>query len=77
MTADASDNVKFGYCKEEHRWFLFKGDTMDACEAEENKLAYSSKIVEFDMSISFGETWSSVSGSPLDLYVRSSFFVPE
>ena len=41
----------------------------DPCLVGEAKLAQSVKTQSFDISTSYGETWTSVSGSPLDLYV--------
>jgi len=62
------DTAKFGYCKADRRWYLFTGSGKNACDANENKLAHSSKTDTFDISSSYGESWSSVSGTPLDLY---------
>ena len=45
----------------------------DPCIAGEAKLAQSIKTQSFDISTSYGDTWTSVSGSPLDLYVRGFF----
>ena len=47
----------------------------DPCLAGEAKLAQSVKTQSFDISTSYGDTWTSVSGSPLDLYVWGLLFV--
>ena len=41
----------------------------DPCLVGEAKLAQSVKTQSFDISTSYGDSWTSVSGSPLDLYV--------
>ena len=48
---------------------MYKGNETDPCLAGEDKLAQSVKTQSFDISTSYGDTWTSVSGSPLDLYV--------
>ena len=70
MSGESTHNAKFGYCKENRRWILFKGTnvTNNACNAGEDKLAQSSKTDTFDISTSYGDVWYAVSGTPLDLY---------
>jgi hypothetical protein len=52
------DEAKFGYCKEDRKWFLFKGNITSACEAEDiDVLAYSDRTYDFDISVTFEETW--------------------
>ena len=63
------DTVQFGYCREDRRWIMYEGNMTDPCLAGEAKLAQSIKTQSFDISTSYGDTWTSVSGSPLDLYV--------
>jgi hypothetical protein len=62
--------AKFGYCMDDRRWILFKGDITNACDAGEdnNELARSSKTNTFDVSTMFGEPWYSSSNTPLDVY---------
>ena len=50
---------------------MYKGISTNPCFAGEDKLAQSVKTQSFDISTSYGDTWTSVSGSPLDLYVFS------
>jgi len=47
---------------------MYEGNMTDPCLAGETKLAQSTKAQSFDISTSYGDTWTSVSGSPLDLY---------
>jgi hypothetical protein len=67
---DNSESAKFGYCNDDRRWILFKGDAKDACDAgkNDNELARSSKTETFDVSTMFEETWYSASNTPLALY---------
>ena len=53
---------------------MYEGNMTDPCLAGETKLAQSTKTQSFDISTSYGDTWTSVSGSPLDLYVWGFFF---
>ena len=66
---DNSESAKFGYCMDEHRWILFKGDS-NVCDARDNdnELARSSKTYTFDVSTMFEEGWYSSSNTPLDVY---------
>eukprot|EP00536_Pseudo-nitzschia_multiseries_P004607 jgi/Psemu1/10360/gm1.10360_g len=59
--------ASLGYCIDDRRWKFFKNGT-DACKAEDDELAYSSKTNAFDVSTVFVEAWFSASGAPLDLY---------
>jgi len=65
-----SESAQFGYCSDDRRWILFKGNATNACEARENstEVAHSSKTDTFDVSTMFGETWYSSSNTPLDAY---------
>ena len=54
---------------------MYDGDMTDPCLAGEAKLAQSVKTQSFDISTSYGDTWTSVSGSPLDLYVWGLLFI--
>ena len=54
---------------------MYDGDMTDPCLAGEAKLAQSVKTQSFDISTSYGDTWTSVSGSPLDLYVWGLSFL--
>ena len=54
---------------------MYDGDMTDPCLAGETKLAQSTKTQSFDISTSYGDTWTSVSGSPLDLYVCGLLFL--
>ena len=54
---------------------MYEGNMTDPCLAGEAKLAQSIKTQSFDISTSYGDTWTSVSGSPLDLYVWGLLFV--
>ena len=69
-----SESAKIGYCMEERRWFVFKGDTNITCEASGNdyEIAHSSKTDFFDISTSFDEIWYSASNTPLDIYFIES-----
>lgn len=69
-----NDDVSFGYCKEQQQWVLFDNSAKlnhDACKVvdtfRENLQAYSSKSISFDIEETFGNTWFSEGGSPLDL----------
>ena len=66
--------VQFGYCREDRRWFMYKGIATDPCSVGEDKLAQSVKTQSFDISTSFEDTWTSISGSPLDLYVLKYWY---
>ena len=65
-----SENARFGYCLDDRRWILFKGDIPNACAADKNgyELARSSKTDTFDVSTMFDETWISVINTPLDVF---------
>jgi hypothetical protein len=65
-----AERAQFGYCIDDRRWILFKGNVTNACEARGNKteVAHSSKTDTFDVSTMFGETWYSSSNTPLDAY---------
>jgi hypothetical protein len=67
-----SASAQFGYCIDDHRWILFKGNATDACEARKSEndteVAHSSRTDTFDVSTMFGETWYSASNTPLDVY---------
>ena len=69
MNSKEADAIKFGYCREDRRWFMYEGNVTDVCLAGIQKLAQSSRTQSFDISTSFEDTWTSVSGSPLDVYV--------
>ena len=52
------DAAKFGYCKENRKWFLFKGNSTLACGAENvDILMYSDQTYDFDISVTFEEPW--------------------
>jgi hypothetical protein len=52
------NEAKFGYCKDDRKWYLFKGNNTSACETEElDKLAYSDSTYDFDISVTFEESW--------------------
>jgi hypothetical protein len=54
------DEAKFGYCKEDRKWFLFKGNSTSACEAAAESvaiLAYSGQTYDFDIEVTFEESW--------------------
>ena len=52
------DEAKFGYCKESDKWLLFKGNSTSACEVEDvDVLAVSDKTNDFDISVTFEESW--------------------
>jgi hypothetical protein len=76
-TTNSTDSASIGYCEDERRWFLFKNDsTVDPCQANETRLAYSSKTDFFDISTIYGQNWyysgNAFDGNtPLDMY-----FVP-
>ena len=53
---------------------MYKGNVTDPCLAGEDKLAQSVKTQSFDISTSYGDSWTSVSGSPLDLYVLKYWY---
>ena len=54
---------------------MYEGNMTDPCLAGETKLAQSTKTQSFDISTSYGDTWTSVSGSSLDLYVWGLSFL--
>lgn len=61
--------AQFGYCLDNRKWLLYEGNASSACEVEEeDKIAYSTKTYNFDISMSFEELWYSSSGKPLQLY---------
>jgi hypothetical protein len=63
------ESAKFGYCIDDRRWILFKGDITNGCDAgNDNALARSTKTDTFDVSTMFEEPWYSSSNTPLDLY---------
>ncbi|VEU43096.1 unnamed protein product [Pseudo-nitzschia multistriata] len=64
---ESDDVLTFGYCIDQRRWILFKGEG-DPCVAfKDNKmLAYSTKIQAFDVSTTFSEGWFSAAGTPLE-----------
>ena len=52
------DEARFGYCKENRKWFLFKGNSTLACGAENvDILMYSDQTYDFDISVTFEEPW--------------------
>ena len=52
------DEARFGYCKENRKWFLFKGNSTSACEVEDvDILVYSDQTYDFDISVTFEEPW--------------------
>ena len=53
---------------------MYEGNETDPCLVGEAKLAQSVKTQSFDISTSYGDTWTSVSGSPLDLYVLKYWY---
>ena len=68
------DDVSFGYCKKQYQWALFDGSKEikdNACTAVVSNRtylkSYSSKSMSFDIEETFGSTWFSEGGSPLDL----------
>ena len=53
-----ANEARFGYCKDDHKWYLFKGNNTSACDTEElDKLAYSDRTYDFDISVTFEESW--------------------
>jgi hypothetical protein len=60
------EKAKFGYCIDDRRWILFKGNITSA--ESDNALARSSKTDTFDVSTMFEEPWYSSSNTPLDMY---------
>jgi hypothetical protein len=65
-----TESAKFGYCIDDCRWILFKGNATDACEARDNdnELARSSRTDTFDVSTMFEDPWVSAINAPLDVY---------
>ena len=53
---------------------MYERNMTDPCLVGEAKLAQSVKTQSFDISTSYGDTWTSVSGSPLDLYVLKYWY---
>jgi hypothetical protein len=52
------DEAKFGYCKPNRKWYLFKGNSTLPCEAGDiDVLAYSDRTNDFDISVTFEESW--------------------
>lgn len=50
-------NASFGYCKDDHRWHLFKGNDDDFDPCNNDELAHSLKTEDFDIATSFEQTW--------------------
>ena len=61
--------AKFGYCLNNNKWYLYKGNKTSSCDTiEEEQIAFSSKTYAFDISTVFDNTWYSPTGTPLELY---------
>jgi len=62
-------SAKFGYCRDNRKWYLYTGDNLSACDIPpKNKIAYSEKTYSFDIASSFDGGWVSQSGTPLEVY---------
>jgi Leucine-rich repeat (LRR) protein len=69
FTSDSG--ASFGFCIEEHQWYLFEGDySEDPCQAYEDKavIIHSSETDTFDIVSSFRWRWLTSNGPPADLY---------
>lgn len=70
-TGSTNSNTSFGYCRNDRRWVLFKGNSLDPCIASNSSdttLALSSKTDSYDISTIYDQPWVSSSNTPLDLY---------
>jgi len=62
-------SAKIGYCRDERKWYLYKGDGLSACDIlHVDNVAYSEKTYSFDIATSFDGSWFSKSGTPLEVY---------
>ena len=71
---DTGSNVSLGYCSKNRRWILHHGDSYDdPCKSKTFgiEIASSAATNDFDISSSFGVSWRSSSGTPLQLFFES------
>jgi len=62
-------SAKFGYCRDQRKWYLYTGDSLSACDIHHgHTVAYSEKTYSFDISSNFDGGWFSESGAPLEVY---------
>jgi hypothetical protein len=48
------ESAKFGYCIEDRKWWLYRGESTTSCGiSEDQKVAYSERTMSFDISTSF------------------------
>jgi len=61
--------ARFGYCEAKWRWYLHNSNSTNACNvSQEHQLAISTMTYTYDISSSFGSSWQSRSGAPLDFF---------